>query len=475
MLLVNGYILLYGSPGCFAGMAPKSSQGNKRKKANTSTPQPPRSYDHQRFKSAHHQDRYRDLLPTKTWNERVFNISPQGPYQDIGNLFLYQKWEKLLHPPTEINHELVREFYANAIPENPLTDPFDHSTFVRGRTIRFDREAINEYLGNPYPLADEDELDEFHDRRNKGNFDHDEIKRTILLEGANYDISDAGREYRARYSVMTLPAKITLKLILHNIQPNSHLSDTTLDVTPLIYYILTCKKVDIARTIAEEMKRVALQGLSEPRTRLFFPGLIMGLLKESRLHMPSSVHEEIKNPIDDIFIARHIEGKKKRDTGSHASTSQAIPPPQPQPEPHAEPQQFPPQAFDFPAYAQWQYQCHTHTWDLMEAGNRANTYLQQSLYQMQQQAGYPPEVMNQFLTPVAYQAHVAWPGVRPNAFGGDGAARGIDERAEGEEGQGDGSNENFDQDDPSRVFSANTTRSDDGSDGGSEDIDYMLD
>jgi hypothetical protein len=59
---------------------------------------------------------------------------------------------------------------------------------------------------------------------------------------------------------MTLPAKIVLKLILHNIQPNSHLSDTTLDVTPLIFYILKKKKVDIARTIAEEMKRVALQG-----------------------------------------------------------------------------------------------------------------------------------------------------------------------------------------------------------------------
>jgi hypothetical protein len=112
---------------------------------------------------------------------------------------------------------------------------------------------------------------------------------------------------------------------------------------------------------------------------------------------------------------------------------------------------------------------------MMEAGNRANTHLQQSLYQLHQHAGYPPEVMSQILTPEAYQAHVAWPGVRPNAFGGDGAARGIDERAEGEEGQGDGSNENFDQDDPSRVFSANTTRSDDGSDGGSEDIDYMLD
>jgi hypothetical protein len=186
--------------------------------------------------------------------------------------------------------------------------------------------------------------------------------------------------------------------------------------------------------------------------------------------LPSAVHEKLRNPIDDIFIARHIEKKTKKD--SQASTSQAaVPPPEPQLEPQPEPQPFPPPAFDFPAYAQWQYQCHTHTWDLMEAGNRANTHIQQSLYQLHQQAGYPPEVMSQFLTPEAYQAHVAWPEVRPNAFGGDGA-RGMDDKAEGEEAQGHGSNEDLDEDDPNRGFSANTSRSDNDSGSGS---DYMED
>jgi hypothetical protein len=174
----------------FAGMAPKIFQSGKRKKTNTSAAQQdqPRSYDPQRFKSTYHQDRYKELLPNTMLTEKVFDISPQGPYQEVAHLFLYQKWEKLLHPPTNINAELVREFYANAI-QNNLTDPFEHSTWVRGRTIRFDRDAINDYLGNPYPLADEDELDEFHDLLNKGNFNHEEIKQTILLEGANYDIS----------------------------------------------------------------------------------------------------------------------------------------------------------------------------------------------------------------------------------------------------------------------------------------------
>jgi hypothetical protein len=107
----------------------------------------------------------------------------------------------------------------------------------------------------------------------------------------------------------------------------------------------------------------------------------------------------------------------------------------------------------------------------MEAGNRANTHIQQSLYQLHQQAGYPPEVMSQFLTPEAYQAHVAWPEVRPNAFGGDGA-RGMDDKAEGEEAQGYGSNEDLDDDDLTQVFSANTSRSKDDNGSGS---DYMED
>ena len=207
----------------------------------TSVSQPPRSrsYDPTRFKSAYHQDRYRDLLERNTCPEKVFNIKPDGPFKELLQLFLDQGWSRLLQPETSLNAEMVREFYANALPENPHTDPFVFETLVRGRTIRFDREAIDTYLGNPFPLDDDGELNDFHAKKNKGTFDLEqlkgEIKRTILLEGTNYDISDAGREYRAQYKFMTPPAKLVLKFILHNVKPNSHLSDCTVDVCPLIY------------------------------------------------------------------------------------------------------------------------------------------------------------------------------------------------------------------------------------------------
>ena len=203
------------------------------------------------------------------WPERVFSINLEGPFQEIAQLYFNQGWSRLLDPITNLNAELVHEFYANALPENPHTELFPYETFVRGRVIRFDRDAIHQYLGDPFPLRPGD-MDDFHIKQNMGHFTlpepHEEIKRFILLEGCNYDVSEAGREYRAQYKALTNPAKIIQKFLLHNVMPNSHLSDCVVEVCPLIYYILKGIKVDIARTIAWEMRKVTLQGKGERET-----------------------------------------------------------------------------------------------------------------------------------------------------------------------------------------------------------------
>ena len=394
-------------------------------------------------------------MERNTWTEKVFQIKPDGPYAEFLQFFTHQGWGRLLQPETNIHADLLREFYANALPENPQTDPFPFETLVRGRTIRFDREAINAFLGNPFPLPTEDTLDDFHKKQNQGAFDLDplkeEIKRTILIEGASYDISDAGREYRAQYKFMTPPAKLVLKFILHNVKPNSHLSDCTVDVCPLIYYIIKGIKVDIARTIAWELKKVTLLGKGEPTTRLSFPGLIMGLIIDTRLRLPAAVHEVIKNPINDSHITRFIMGQTKKGASSSRGPQ---PPPQPEPEPQPGMPTEPLASFDMASYVQWQYQCQTHTWDMLAATNRANTYFQQSQYVMQQQAGYPPEVMAQFMTPQAFQSYVAWPEDRPNPYGGGGAYGATTGENEDEMVGSDG-------DDPTRVPSATAGSEDD--------------
>jgi len=99
---------------------------------------------------------------------------------------------------------------------------------------------------------------------------------------------------------------------------------------------------------------------------------------------------------------------------------------------------------------------------MLSATNRANTYFQQSQYLMQQQAGYPPEVMEQFMTPTAFQAYVNWPVDTPNPYGGGGYFAGNDVAGDDDAGE-----EDMERDDPTRVHNATSTRSDDD---GSDDM-----
>lgn len=73
-----------------------------------------------------------------------------------------------MNPPTKLNYEVIREFYANALPMQGQEYPF--TTMVQGRIIFFDRNAINDYLGNPLTL-EEGEIDAYSKCVVHGNWD----------------------------------------------------------------------------------------------------------------------------------------------------------------------------------------------------------------------------------------------------------------------------------------------------------------
>jgi hypothetical protein len=298
---------------------------------------------------------------------------------------------------------------------------FSFTTMVRGRVITFDREGINDYLGKPYKLKTPDELCPFHIQQNKGDWDHSAIQETILQPGKGYEKSVTGRDTVKKCN-MTPIAQTLLKLILFNVKPKSHLSTCTIDIPPLLYYILTDQPVDIARIIAEELKDVALS--NKDRVPLAFPGLIMGLIISLRIRIPSHVHEELQNPITDAIIARHSDKEKKGKKGTGASSSH-----QPQ---------APTSADDFSHMDPAQRQCFTYTWDYLDANKRAMTSLHDSMYRMQLHAGYPQVADHQVPFPEAFQAYCAWPGDRPFVYGGGGSSdMHIDDPADDDQGGAD--------------------------------------
>ncbi|KAK2395558.1 hypothetical protein QL285_057284 [Trifolium repens] len=433
-------------------MAPKAkqTQGSKRKGVESSQPRRPTrpaQFDGNRFRSAAHYERFKELSPRKLWHDKEFKISPMGEYKGILDIFEKRKWGRLLAPYTQINSDIVKEFFVNAFPVDEDGDPsekhFDYTTFVRGRQFSFDREAINTYLGNPFPIRHPDDLCTFHRKQAQGNWDHDLLQRTILKEGRTYDVSAAGRPHRALKGDMTTPAQVILKLIVHNIRPESHTSSTTVDVTPLICSILDGTKVDVARIIATELRHIALSGKFTPSCPLGLPGLIMGLVSSIRIPIPPQVHETIANPIDDVFIARNMDKKtKQRPQTSRPSSSRAPRVPQAS------------QPLDFSNFDPRLQACYSYTWDQNDASYRAMSALQNSMYRMQMHSGMPDDAALQVMSPEAYQMHVAWPGVRPFHYGG-GSAQGDGAG----QGDGDGNDDGVEGDgeDDDEVFSANAS------------------
>ncbi|KAI5398625.1 hypothetical protein KIW84_064117 [Lathyrus oleraceus] len=163
----------------------------------------------------------------KIWDEKRFEINRQGDHRNIVIQMGNKNWCVLINPPKNLNHDMVREFYANALSSEG--NPFTFTTMIRGRTIHFNMDVINEYLENP--MAEESH---FH---------------------------------------------------LH------------MDTSHLLYLIIKGIRVDVARTIANEMKILVESG-EEPGTGakaihpLVIPGLIMGLIRVAHTVIPKHAPTE---------------------------------------------------------------------------------------------------------------------------------------------------------------------------------------
>ncbi|CAJ2666994.1 unnamed protein product [Trifolium pratense] len=167
-------------------MAPKkSSASGKMRKTDVSTSQSS-AYDATKFIGLEQAQRFTDLEKRTVWPERIFDIMESGIFVGIID---HYKWDKLINPPKKINFELVKEFYANARPNDNGEVSF--TSMVRGREIRYDRDTINDYLGRPSDLPS-NELCEFSKQVARGSWDIPLITSTLLREGCNIEFNASG-------------------------------------------------------------------------------------------------------------------------------------------------------------------------------------------------------------------------------------------------------------------------------------------
>ncbi|KAI5430477.1 hypothetical protein KIW84_034891 [Lathyrus oleraceus] len=271
-------------------MESRSSAG-KRKGAATTSRTVPIQFDHDKFVGPKQAARYIALEKRNILPEKRFLINPQGTYR-------------------------MREFYANALPDDD--EPFTWVSRVAGRPVPFDRDTINQILGEPLQLG-ADERDQYHIdlRLHK---DIPAITAALLLPGKSVEPNPSGVPMRYHREDMTPMAQLILLLVLTNIQPKSHTSTVPIPVAHLVHSILANVEIDVARIIANELKTVIESGLksgARVNCPLAFPCLIMSLCIKARVRLPSRGQVRIPAPIDDRYVAKYCRAKA---TGSSAAS-----------------------------------------------------------------------------------------------------------------------------------------------------------
>ncbi|KAL5100989.1 hypothetical protein RYX36_005316 [Vicia faba] len=306
-------------------MAPKKENTSKKQKtfgAGTSRAQ--ESSDQTRFNGPEQQQRFEELMERRVLAERIFDLSPEGDYRSLCDFSRERKWTKLLKPHCNVNTDILRKFYANAFPSEGT--PFSYSTKVAGRTIHFNRDAINEFLGDPIILK-EGQLC-CYQAAIIAEVNVDKISKAILLEGRSMERNSSGVAIRYLRDDLKPKAQVLLLFILHNVRPRSHASTFTMDMTKLLNLMMTGQRIDVARIISNEMRNVAESGREfgsriKSSFPLVFPSLIMGLLIASRVRLPNLTIFKIKTKVDDKYVDRYCLEKKikKKETGETSSTT----------------------------------------------------------------------------------------------------------------------------------------------------------
>lgn len=109
--------------------------------------------------------------------------------------------------------------------------------------MRFDRDAINAFLGNHLNL-EHGEIHEHHLLLSRPK-NIEVMSSSLLLEGRSVQYNASGVGVRFLRKNMRPEAQIILLLFLHNIKPIMHILSAPLDTTHLVHTILRGGQVDV--------------------------------------------------------------------------------------------------------------------------------------------------------------------------------------------------------------------------------------
>ena len=138
---------------------------------------------------------------------------------------LRRNWKKLAEPMWRFDEEVVREFYVNAWAERQ--DRSHRKTMVRGRWISYSPQAIDDFIGNPFPRQEE-KCHYQHLCSRKKEFSNRKVVAALCMPGKGYQIAASGKETCIMRGDTRTLSQVWLTFMLANVVPIGHVSDIML-------------------------------------------------------------------------------------------------------------------------------------------------------------------------------------------------------------------------------------------------------
>jgi len=129
----------------------------------------------------------------KRWGfiaERRVDLKP-GDCDPFLMGILRRNWRRLAEPLKKFDAKIVREFYSNAYLERQERNR--KKTMVRGRWIRYNPQAIDDLLENPYRRQEEQCQYQRLCGRKKG-FSNRKVAAVLCMSRKGYQLTEAGKE-----------------------------------------------------------------------------------------------------------------------------------------------------------------------------------------------------------------------------------------------------------------------------------------
>ncbi|KOM43446.1 hypothetical protein LR48_Vigan05g105000 [Vigna angularis] len=254
-----------------------------------------------RFLSRKHEKHFKVVQDRRLLMERKVGMIPNFAPQ-FGEQLLGRNWGKLATYPAPANIAVVKEFYTNArkIGDYPAEE---YLGYVRGHTIRYDPDSINNFLGTVWT----GEQCQFALCMEEGS-DFDDVESVLCIPGGHFQRNRTGCVVNIRRTDLNPLAKYWMSFSHANIQPCSHVSDITLSRAVLLYCAIRNLNVNIGQVITNEISMCA--NTTNNKAPLGHPSLITHLCKIARVDTSAPPFERPRKANDEAYYRQYCGGEE---------------------------------------------------------------------------------------------------------------------------------------------------------------------